>query len=247
VIAERTAQERQLAKAREEVAVENAVTALAAERRAIGLELQVKRIEVDKARRAVEVAERSIAELVLTAPRDGIVAIGSHPWEGRRFQIGDVVQPGFRIATLPDYGKPMEVHAELSDVDDGRITAGMKGRCILDAYPDDAQPCTVAEVSPVARSGKRESLRRAFVVKLSLARTDPERMRPGMSVRVDLAGPPVAGAVVVPRGAVIFGEPTRVRLADGGSREVTLGACDAQRCAIERGLAEGDEVREDEP
>lgn len=247
VLAARTAQERQLAKARAEVAVENAERALAAERRATALELQVKQIELDKTRRAIEVAERAIEELVVKAPREGIVSIGTHPWEERRFQVGDLVQPGFRIATLPDYGRPMQVKAELSDVDDGRVAVGEAGTCTLDAYPDEAQPCTVKEVSPVARSGKRESLRRGFTVTLSLARSDAERMRPGMSVKVDLAGPAAGKALVVPRGAVHFGERPGVRLADGGVREVTLGPCDAQRCAIERGVAEGELVREGEP
>jgi multidrug resistance efflux pump len=247
LISERTAQERRLAKARAEVAVENADVALRAERRATALELQVKRIELDKATRAIEAAERTIDELVVNAPRDGVVSIGNHPWEERRFQIGDVVQPGFKIATLPDYSRPMEVRAELSDVDDGRVSVGMKGTCTLDAYPGEALACTVAELSPVARNKQRESLRRAFSVKLTLARTDPERMRPGMSVEVDLAGPVVAGALVVPRGAVVLAERTSVRLADGGLREVTLGACDAQRCAIERGVAEGEAVMEGAP
>jgi multidrug resistance efflux pump len=247
VIAVRTAQERQLAKTRAEVAVENAEAALRAERRATELELQVKKIDLAKARRAIEVTERTIDDLVLKAPRDGIVSIGSHPWEGRRFQVGDVVWPGFRIANLPDYGKPMEVRAELSDVDDGRVTAGMKGACTLDAYPGEAQACAVETIAPVAGNKSRESLRRAFAVKLSLERSDPQRMRPGMSVEVDLAGPPIAGALVVPRGAVVLGEPPRVRLDGGELREVTLGACDAQRCAIERGVTEGESVQESEP
>lgn len=247
VIAERTVQERQLAKARAEVAVANAEASLRAEREATELELQVKKIDLAKAKRAIEVAERTIDDLVLKAPRDGIVSIGSHPWEGRRFQAGDVVWPGFRIANLPDYGKPMEVRAELSDVDDGRVAAGRKGACTLDAYPREAQPCTVETVAPVATNKNRESLRRAFAVKLSLERSDPQRMRPGMSVEVDLPGPPIAGALVVPRGAVVFGEPDRVRLEGGELRAVTLGACDAQRCAIERGVTEGESVQESEP
>ena len=247
VIAVRTVQERRLAEARAKVAVENAETALRAERQATALELQVKRIDLDKAKRAVEVAEKTIGDLVIKAPRDGILSVGNHPWEGRRFQIGDLVQPGFLIANLPDLAKPMEVRAELSDVDDGRVAAGMAGTCTLDAYPAEPQACVVEEVSPVARNKTRESLRRAFLVRLSLARTDPQRMRPGMSVRVDLAGPPAAGVLVVPRGAVVLGDPVRVRLEDGRLAEVALGACDAQRCAIERGLAEGAAVLEGEP
>jgi multidrug resistance efflux pump len=247
VIAVRTVQERRLAEARAKVAVENAETALRAERQATALELQVKRIDLDKAKRAVDVAERTIGDLVIKAPRDGILSVGNHPWEGRRFQVGDLVQPGFTIANLPDLAKPMEVRAELSDVDDGRVAVGMKGTCTLDAYPAEPQACLVEEVSPVARNKTRESLRRAFMVRLSLAHTDPQRMRPGISARVDLAGPPAEGALVVPRGAVVLGDPVRVRLEDGRLAEVTLGACDAQRCAIERGLAEGVSVLEGEP
>jgi hypothetical protein len=67
-----------------------------------------------------------------------------------------------------------------------------------------------------------------------------------MSVKVDLAGTAAHAALVVPRGAVVFGERPGVRLADGEVREVTLGPCDAQRCAIERGVAEGALVREGE-
>ena len=39
--------------------------------------------------------------------------------------------------------------------------------------------------------------------------------------------------MVVPRGAVVFGAPAHVRMASGELREVTLGACDAQACAVD--------------
>ena len=58
---------------------------------------------------------------MLNAPRDGIIVIGEHPWEGRKFHVGDTVQPGWTIVSLPDLSAGMEVRAELSDVDDGRV------------------------------------------------------------------------------------------------------------------------------
>ena len=52
-------------------------------------------------------------------------------------------------------------------------------------------------------------------------------------------------ALVVPRGAVRFDEGTRrARPArDGELRDVELGACDAQGCAVDEGLADGDGVQ----
>lgn len=247
LLPQRTAQERQLDKSRAAVALARAERELAAERTTAALDAKVKQLELDKARRDIAAAERTIEQLVLRAPRDGVVLIEDHPWTGHRFQIGDTVQPGFTIVTMPDLGQPLKVAAELSDVDDGKLAVGARGTCTLDAYPRDPVPCTVEHVAPVAQAPSRESLRRAFAVELGLARSDAERMRPGMSVEVELVRPPVDAALVVPRAALVLPEQgvddhARVVLAGGDARDVTITACDAQACAIAGGLAEGDVV-----
>jgi multidrug efflux pump subunit AcrA (membrane-fusion protein) len=238
----RTAQERQLERTRADVALAKAKRELASARDAAALEGRVKQLALDKAVRAVATDEQTIAQLVLVAPRDGVVVINDHPWEGRRFHVGDNVQPGMMIASLPDFDKPMEVLAELSDVDDGRVAVGEAARCTLDARAGEPIDCKVADVAPVARPHKHQSLRRSFDVRLALAASDPARMRPGMSVKVELARAPIAGTIVA-RGAVFRDDKAaRVELAGGGAREVTLGACDAQACVVEHGLAAGDVV-----
>lgn len=245
----RDAQDRQLAKQRAEVAVEKAQHDLAAQRDEAALELRIKQIELDKARGAIELAEKTIGDLVLVAPRDGLFVVDDHPWLGRKMHAGDTVQPGMAVASLPDMTAPMEVHAEQSDVDDGRVAVGMTGTCTLDAYPGDPIACTVKDLTPVARSKGESSLRRSFAVVLALGKTDPARMRPGMSVKVELHPRTLPDVLVIPRGAVVVPEPgetthtARVRLATGELREVTLGACDAQACAALAGVVAGDAVR----
>ena len=254
LLAGRDAQERQLEKRRAEVAVDKAAHELAAQRDETALELKIKQIELDKTRRAVAAAEKTIADLVLTAPRDGMFVVEDHPWLGRKIRVGDTVIPGMTIASLPDMTRAMEVRAELSDVDDGRVAVGMAGTCALDAYPADPMPCTVKDVTPVARSKNEASLRRGFAVALdlgkSLGKTDAARMRPGMSVKVELHPRTLTGAVVVPRGAIAAsgaGQRAQVRMATGELREVTLGPCDAQACAALAGVAAGDVVVVDVP
>jgi HlyD family secretion protein len=241
----REAQERQLEKKRMEVAVKKAAEDLAAQKSESELELRVKEIDLDKAKRAIDDAEGVIAALDIRAPKGGIIVIGNHPWEDRKYHLGDSVQPGWPILTMPDLSLGMDVHSELSDVDDGRVSVGMTGTCTLDAYPADPIACTVKQLTPVARSKGEQSLRRAFSVELSLAKAD-ERMRPGMSVKVELARPGLANVVLVPRGAVVFPAGSdakpQVRGANGALRDVALGPCDAQACAVDKGLAEGDTV-----
>jgi HlyD family secretion protein len=244
LLAKRDYQERQLEQKRAEVAVKKAKEDLAAQKQEAELEERVKQVDLEKAKRAIDDADTVIAALDIKAPRDGIVVVGTHPWLGRKYRLGDSAQPGWAIITMPDVGSAMQVHAELSDVDDGRVSVGMAGKCTLDAYPAEAIACTVTQLTPVARGTNDQSLRRAFAVELALAKPDA-RMRPGMSVKVELARAGIQDALLVPRGAVVFGDDgkqVRVRLAGGALRDVGLGPCDAQHCVVEHGLAEGDQV-----
>ena len=84
----------------------------------------------------------------------------------------------------------MKVVAQLSDVDDGRIAVGMRVRCTLDTYPDRVFEGEVVSISPIAKEENNRSLRRFFQVEVLLVESAPERMRPGMSVKVEVLVPP---------------------------------------------------------
>ena len=237
----RTYQERQLEQKRAQAAVEQAEKDYNAAKATADLDRKVKQIELDKAKTQIANAETAIKALVLVAPRDGVVIIGDHPWEGRKFQVGDTAQPGWTMIEMPDFSAGMEVRAQLSDVDDGRVSVGMTGTCTLDAYPADALPCTVKDLMPVA-TGDRESLRRGFSMVLTLEKADRDRMRPGMAVKVELKRAPLT-ALVVPRGAVQFSDDGKARVKIGAAlREVELDGCDAQGCAVKTGITERDEL-----
>ncbi|MEZ4401299.1 MAG: HlyD family efflux transporter periplasmic adaptor subunit [Kofleriaceae bacterium] len=243
LLAGRTAQERQLELRRAEAAVAAAELALAAAKKAAGLDLRIKQIELTKAQRMIADATAAIGELVLTAPRAGVVVVAEHPWEGRKLHAGDTTQPGWPVVTLPDLAGGLEVKAELSDVDDGQLDVGLAGTCVLDAFPDAALPCAVTTITPVARSKSRTSLRKAFDVTLTLTPRADQELRPGMSVKVEVRRAPVTGVTLVPRGAVRVGAGGAVaRVPGGATRAIELGPCDAQACVVTGGLAVDDVV-----
>jgi len=183
-------QEHQLARQRSAVALAKAEEELAAARRTGAADVEVAAIALAGARREIEVAERALEELSVEAPGDGILVHEEHPWEGRTVQVGDTVWVGFTVARIPDLTSMM-VEADLPDVDDGEVAAGMAARCTLDAHPDLVLTGRVVEVGPIARSEGR-GLRRHFPVRIALDGGDPERMRPGMSVKVEVLGEPSA-------------------------------------------------------
>ena len=236
-------QERQLALERAKTDLAKAEEVLRSESKVSDTDVQVKRISLEKSRREIHTAEESIDALNIKAPRDGMVLVGSHPFEGRKFQVGDSVWPGMAVASLPDLSSMM-VQANLSDVDDGRIKPGMQVVCTLDAYPDVTYRGRVVDVSPVARESQRSQLLHYFPVRIALDKVDTRRMRPGMSVRVEVLGEETKDALLVPRAALdLSADGPRVLLASGGAAPVRLGPCSADTCVVESGVSAGTRLR----
>ncbi len=236
-------QERQLALQRTQVELDKAREDLESGRETTQADLDNRRIAVEKAKREIAIAEGAIESLTLRAPRAGILIVADHPNEDRKFQVGDIAAVGWTVMRIPDL-RAMRVEAQLSDVDDGRIAVGMPVVCTLDTYPGITFPGRVAELTPVAQEPVRQSLRRGFRVLVALDATDPERMRPGMSVKVEVESNRVERALLAPREALdLSATPAKAFLADGGSSDVRLGPCNARECVLEGGLAEGARLR----
>jgi multidrug efflux pump subunit AcrA (membrane-fusion protein) len=95
-----------------------------------------------------------------------------------------------------------------------------------------------------ACSKERRSLRRAYEVKVELDGADAERMRPGMSVKVEVLPPPRENVLLAPRAGLDWSQGApRALLAAGGEAEVKLGPCNAEVCVVESGVQEGDRLR----
>ncbi len=231
----RTAATNKMTLAQAEADLDKAKQQLGTATEELAIREQLKRLDLEHTRRSIADLEHSIGSLVVTAPHDGVVVV-SEQSDGHKYRIGDVVQQGLAILTQPDLAAPMNVRADLMDVDDGRVELHMGGTCTVDAYPDQPIPCAVTELGPVARPKLgHSSLRRSFDVTLALSGGDRARLLPAMSVKIVLERSRVHG-LVVPRTAVHDGH---VQLPSGERRDI--GACDAQHCAI-GGLAAGDLV-----
>jgi multidrug efflux pump subunit AcrA (membrane-fusion protein) len=239
LVSRREYQKFQLAVHTSSTALATAEDDLRAAQEGARLEAEVKRIALLKARRKLDGARDEVAALSLAAPRDGVVVVGTHPWEGRKLQVGDNVWPGLAVAKLPDLGS-MVVEAVLSDVDDGRVRPGMAARCLVDAWTERPLEAEVLTVSPVAREPEHQSTRRFFSVVLPLAGDDLDDLRPGLSAKVDVLVARHEHELLVPRAALdATTEPARAWLSSGEAVDVELGPCDAHRCVVLAGLSEG--------
>jgi multidrug resistance efflux pump len=236
-------QDAQLALSRAETERRKGAEDLESAKKSADAEVAELRVALDRAATEIREAEQAIEALSLHAPRAGIIVVAENRGEGRKFQVGDNVWVGLAVMRMPDLSR-MKVVARLSDVDDGRIAVGMRAECAIDTYPDLTFSGTIIEISPVAQEDRRQSLRRSFRVEIALDGSDPDRMRPGMSVRAEIVPPLREQALVAPRVSLdLSGDVPRALLRDGSSVEVALGPCNALDCVIDEGLTEGVRLR----
>jgi len=239
LLARREMEDRRLALARAEAELAKAEADLESQRVAAKTDLARLTIDLREQEGEITAAEEAIAALRVVAPRSGVAVLAEHPWEPRTLQEGDTVWVGMTVLRLPDL-EAMIVEADLSDVDQGRLAAGTPVTLTLDAFPDAPFVGKVADVTPIAQEERGESLRRFFRVVITPEKVDPERMRPGMSVKVEARQGGEGEHLLVPRIALdLASSPPRAHLAGGGWVEVELGPCGARDCAVVAGLEEG--------
>ena len=214
--------------------------ALAAASGVGGAQKQIQQLSLGRSQTELARLEQNISRLQIAAPTSGVVLVASNHRDGRPWRVGDQAYPGALMMTLPDLGT-MIVRARLYDVDDGAIEPGAPAAVILDAYPDTVIGARVRHIDPMALPWQGKSSSRIFWVTVDLAQLDPERMRPGMSVRVIVAGASAGDPLVVPRSSLDLEQAQRPRLllADGSWREVELGPCDSLRCVVTSGVEDG--------
>lgn len=206
-------------------------------------DIKVLRLALGKARREVKTAREAIKKMVTYAPRDGLIEVAEHPWEGRKFQIGDTVFVGWTVMRIPDLST-MDVNAELSDVDQGRLQLGMRAVCTMDAFPDLKIKGYVTRVAPVARPIRNSPTRRGFDVTVALDKNYPDKMRSGMSVRVEVQTRKIDNVLLAPRMGLDFSvSPPAARLRGGREVRVKVGPCSPLECVVLSGLKEGQRLR----
>ncbi|MEA2162222.1 MAG: hypothetical protein QOK37_349 [Thermoanaerobaculia bacterium] len=239
IISARDYNDRQIKFKRAEVERAKAIDVLKSQTRSVKSDRDNLLLSLQKAQRELTIAEQAINELILRAPTNGIVVIRDHPWEGRKLQEGDGVFVGWTLAQFPEM-QSLRVEADLADVDDGRIGAGMPATIVIDAYPNMSFPGRVTSISAVAQEASRISLKRSFRVLVALDKLDLSRMRPGLSSRVVVRAVSQRDALLIPRAALDFARAKpRARLASGKLTDIVLGACNAQECVVKNGLSEG--------
>ncbi len=165
-------------------------------------------------------------DAAIKAPFEGLVG-------ARYVSLGQVVNPGAKLATLSDV-HPMKAEFHVPERFAGQLTAGMKVALRVTAYPDAAFEGTVYFIDPIL-----DPANRTVLVKATIPNED-RRLRPGMFGNLNLILSVKERAVTVPESAINFNgdqpfvftmtpegtaqiQPVQTGLRVGGRTEITGG------------------------
>jgi HlyD family secretion protein len=202
----------------------------------------------NKARLAMETAQRNIDQMRIRAPFDGLVAVKDNDsvgaaWTGMvvpEYRAGDTVGPGRPVAEIL-HESGLELIAKVNEYDRAHLNAGQKADVAVHAVQGASLPATIKNVAGASRRNDFFwfDSTRMFDVSFQVP-GGVGNLRPGLTTQIRITGDPIKGARYLPRQAlfeqdgkpVVFVrrgrsfEPREVKLADRTEAHIVVSNLD---------------------
>ena len=147
------------------------------------------RATLAQARAQLSLAEKAVADVVVSAPFDGFIS-------ERKVSLGEYVQPSTAVVTLLKIN-PLRLQLNLPGVQAGRVAVGQNVTATVDACPGKSFSGRVTAVNPQISAESR-----SFIVEARVPNPDA-LLKPGMFAVAAVDQGRTSRSLVVPRRAVI--------------------------------------------
>jgi multidrug efflux pump subunit AcrA (membrane-fusion protein) len=215
------------------------------------VEVELLEIGKERAQSKIDRAEKSLLDMTVTAPHDGIFVI-KNQWGGKA-SVGEQVWRGQQVGEIPAL-EAMEAEVWVLEADAGGLEEGAAASVRIEADPGRPLMARVKSVSKLPSRRWRRNPAQFFKLILEfveLEKEDATRLKPGTRVLATLILDAREDVMTVPRTAVFMqdGVATVRRWGNGNweSVAVTTGPANLGRVVIESGLEEGDRIALGDP
>jgi HlyD family secretion protein len=215
-------------------------------RKAAQADVRSLEIQRDRAKSAMEYAQKNTERLAIKSPIDGIVVLNTI-WKGGQMgevQEGDEVRPGVPFMQVVNSGA-MLVRARVNQADVQVLSAGQTVNVGLDAYPELQFAGKIERIAAIGVTSGLNSKVRTFQVLFTINGTDAKLM-PDLSASVDVQLAKQSSVLVVPRDSLIVEDgQTYVMAGNVGAyskTKVKVGEINDTDAVIASGLKEGTRV-----
>lgn len=146
----------------------------------------IAQLHIDKTRAQKELQQslKGLEQLEITSTISGPILYGRDPWSDKKFAVGDSVQIGRQVATIPAM-KELEVIAWVNEVDVDRLKIGDAVSLRLDSQPSTSLSGAIQGISRQATKQTAWGSSNWFRVEITFTSDDRVKIIPGMSVLVE--------------------------------------------------------------
>ena len=201
--------------------------------RAVSAQRNLARANLEQAEAALRRAREVQRDATLTSPIDGVIV-------ERNYDAGNLVSPGDKPVVVVADLRVMKLQAGVSELEAGRLRAGMPARVAVQARPADVFEGRLAAVAPEVDPRNRH-----FAIEVRIANTNGVLLS-GMYGTATIPIARAAQTIAVPREAIATREGRRHVLKIEGDVvrpvPVTEGINNGTLVQILSGLAAGDTV-----
>src|SRR5262245_27681349 len=202
-------------------------------------------LERQQANNKIDQIERATTSLKLISPASGIVAYNNQEFffGGFSIQPGRIVWIGMTLFNLVNPDK-MEAKCFVLEKDAGELKTDQPVTVTLDPFPGQEFTGKVKTIDNLARPVDQGSPVKYFQVIVSLDKTEPELMKPGVKLKAQIRAGEMKSVIVVPRSAVVKKDSdlvVYVRKSHGQFEpvKVKLGQGDLIQVVVTEGLQAG--------
>jgi HlyD family secretion protein len=167
-------------------------------------------------------------------------------WRGDKKKVGDTCWRAERVIEIPDLTR-MKAGGEVDEVDAGKVQTSQRVSFRLDAHPDEELHGTIGFAAKTVQQQRGTTNPvKVLPVEITLDRTDPAKMRPGMRFQGTIELGRARNVVLLPRNAVtVTSQGTiawRRRLMGVEKVAVKLGRQGDKSVEVLSGIGAGDRV-----
>ena len=144
------------------------------------LDYRIQRIKVIQKENELSAAEKTLNQLIVFSPLDGIFVVANSNRTGQIIKVGDEVYLGSVVARIPDI-RTMKVKGFIPENDISRIKPGLKVIVRLDALPSVPFHGVINKLSKVCIE---QDSKKIFLTEVIISDSDL-RLKPGMTVRCE--------------------------------------------------------------
>jgi RND family efflux transporter MFP subunit len=226
-----------------ELSLQQAKARIAAQQKIQQTNREQTELQIQGAKLQLEQAQSILEALTMKSPGDGLVIYKETKGSGGvvKIKLGDMVWYGQDIMDVSDLAV-MQVKTKINELDASQLAVGQQVILTMESLPGATFYGTVSQIATLA-TRRRNSDLKDFDVVILVSESDP-RLKPGMSVNLEIITDRLENALYVPIEAVFEKEGRTVVYRAGSTEpvEVKLGPQNGNSVVIASGVRGGERI-----